>query len=89
MNEIPRGQAYGQYQYVDVTFPTANTDVRIRHDLKAVPLTEVYYTIVKKNKAGDVFTGTESLWTQQHIVLQASVANLSVTLLLFTRMNNA
>lgn len=87
MNELQlleRGQAYGQYEYVTVTFPTANTDTRIAHQLKAVPYTEVYYSVVKKDKATDIFTGTAA-WSAQFIILQSSVANATVTLLLFTR----
>jgi hypothetical protein len=82
---IERGAAFGQYQYIDVLFPTANTDVRIRHELKAVPLTEVYYIVVKKDRAADVYTGTVSLWSQQHITLKSDTAELSATILLFTR----
>jgi hypothetical protein len=83
--DIERGAAYGQTQYVDVSFPTANTDVRIRHFLKAVPYTAVYYTVVKKSAAGDVYTGTASLWGPQYIALKSDTAGLEVTLLLFTK----
>ena len=82
-----RGEAYGQVQYVDVDFPTANVDVRIGHFLKAVPFTEVYYTVVKKNIAGDIYTGTLSLWEPQVIALKSDTSGMSVTLLLFTRNN--
>jgi len=82
---LDRGVPFGQYQYVDITFGAANTDYRIRHDLKAVPLTEVYYTVVKKDRATDVYTGTVTLWDEQHIILKSTVANAQVTILLFTR----
>jgi hypothetical protein len=82
---LDRGVPFGQYEYVDITFGTADTDVRIRHQLKAAPLTEVYYLVVKTDRATVIYTGTETLWDQQHIVLKSNVANAVVTLLLFTR----
>lgn len=81
---LERGAAFGQYQYVDVTFTLANTDLRIRHELKAVPYDEVYYIPIKKDVATDIYNGTASLWSQQHIALKATVP-ATVTLLLFTR----
>lgn len=85
---IDRGAAFSQYEYQDVEFTTLNTDVRLRHQMKVYPYTEVYYLVVKKNMAGDVFTGTLALWDQQHIALQSSVSGLSATILLFTRSIN-
>lgn len=82
---LNRGAAFGQYQYVEAAFGTANTDLRIRHNLKAIPATEVYYLVVKKDVAGDVYTGTLSLWDQQHVALKCDTANLNATILLFTR----
>jgi hypothetical protein len=82
---LDRGVAFGQYEYVDVTFGSANVDLRIRHQLKVTPLTEVYYIVVKKDRAADVYTGTLSLWDQQHITLKSDVADLEATILLFTR----
>ena len=82
---LDRGISFGQYEYQDVTFGTVNTDVRIRHDLKVYPYTDVYYLVVKKDRAGDVYTGDLTLWDQQHITLKADVADLQATILLFTR----
>lgn len=82
---LDRGLSFSQYEYVDVTFGTVNTDVRIRHQLKVYPYTEVYYIVVKKDRAGDVYTGDVSLWGQQHITLKSDVADLQATILLFTR----
>lgn len=85
MYTVDRGGAYGQYEYQEVVFGGANENLRIRHQMKASPFTEIYYIVVKKDKAADVYIGDLSLWDQQHIALKSSVANLNATLLLFTR----
>lgn len=82
---LRRGAFSGQYEYQEVTFPNANEDVRIRHNLKAVPFTDIYYLPIQKDKAGDIYTGTLSLWTPDTISLKSTVSNLTITLLLFTR----
>ena len=82
---LERGAAYSQYQYVDVVFGTANTDVRIRHNMKAVPYTNIFYYVVKKDKAGDVYTGSAALWGPQYVALRSDTADMQATILLFTR----
>jgi hypothetical protein len=82
---LDSGLAFSQYEYQDVTFGTADTDLRIRHELKVYPYTEVYYLVVKKDRAADVYTGDVTLWDQQHITLKSDVADLQATILLFTR----
>lgn len=85
MYEVDRGIAFGQYEYIEVEFPSADVDVRIRHQMKVSPFTEVYYIPVKMDRAAIVYNGTLSLWSPQYIALKSNTAGLTATLLLFTR----
>ena len=64
-------------QTISVTFPNANTNYSISHNLKK---TGVNYLVVSKNAATDIYRGSGD--TTSVIVLKATVAT-TVTLILF------
>lgn len=65
-------------QTVKVTFGSANTNRAIAHNLAK---TGVNYIVVSKSAACDIFRGSGD--TSKQIVLQSTVANVNVTLVLF------
>lgn len=87
--ELSRGVAYGQYQYVEVTFnSTPDTDTIVRHQLNPATPEDVDYQVVKKNQACDVYDNQgldRRPWGDGFIVLRSTVASATVVLLLTTR----
>ena len=77
---------YAQFEYVDVTFGSANTD----HDIRYVTLqppnpNTVRYQVVKADRACQVYedlSGTRRTWTRGTIILRCSAASAVVRLLL-------
>lgn len=80
-----RGVPFAQYQYIDVVFTTADTDVRLRHDLKVVPFTSLSYLVVRANKATTIYDGDVTTWDPSHFSVKSSEADAEVTLLIFSR----
>ena len=66
-------------QLVEVTFPSANTDLMVNHNLNK---TGVNFVIVNKAVACDVYHGVGTD-TATSLYLRSTVANNKVTLLLF------
>jgi len=58
---------------------TVNTNFTVNHNLNRIP---VGYIVSKINKAGVVYTGSTT-WTDKAIYLKCSVANCSVTVVVF------
>ena len=76
-----------QYEYVDVTFGSANTDYDIRYtSLKPPNPQEVRYLVVSSDRACQVYedlSGTRRAWASGFVILKCSTANAVVRLLLF------
>lgn len=84
--ELAKGLAFDGLQYVDVTFGAADTDLDIRHTLNPTSFEDVGYLVVKADRATSIYndqTGTRRPWGQGYIILRSSVADATVTLLLF------
>lgn len=61
------------------TFSTANTDTTIGHNLGRVP---TGFLVASKSVSSDIYNGSLS-WTASTIILKASVAPVTVTLVVF------
>ena len=76
-----------QYEYVDVTFGSANTDYDIRYTtLKPPDPNAVRYLVVSADRACQVYedlSGSRRSWVSGLIILRCSAATASVRLLLF------
>ena len=77
---------FDQWEYKDVTFPTANTPLRVSHGLKPKTPQDVIYFVARQSSSAVISDGTlqpsyNSEWTQSSIVLQSTVAG-TVTMLL-------
>jgi hypothetical protein len=92
-DSLDRGQVqsivpYTAFQYVDVTFSTANTDYPIAHTLQPANPEDIDYEVVRKDRAGDLYhdqTGTRKAWGTGYIILRCSVASAVMTLRLSLR----
>lgn len=82
---LRRGSPIGQYEYQVVTFPVAGVDVRIRHELKAVPYTQVYYMVIQQDAPASIYHSSFEAWDQNHIALRSDTSGTTATLLLFTQ----
>lgn len=80
-----RGVPFSQYQFIDVSFTNADEDVRLRHELKPIPVANIGYIVVRQNKATSIYDGTVSTWDANHFSVKSSEADAEVTLLVFTR----
>lgn len=74
----------GQYEYVDVEFPSANTDTVVKYgNLKLDDLQKVRWIDISPGSARVVKSPTTS-FGPGYVVLQSTVANYRTRLLLFT-----
>ena len=76
------------WQYIEVTFGSANTDYDIRHNLTPANPEEILYQVVRADRATAIYhdqTGTRKAWGTGYIILRSSVASAKVTLLLTIR----
>lgn len=81
-------QPFARYQYVDVTFTTANADLLIPHKLVTTDPEAVDYIVTRIDRATTIYndqSGTRQMWSNGYILLRSSVANASCRLLLITR----
>lgn len=66
---------FGRWEIIDVEFPTANTDVIIRHGLEPENPYDVHYVVLKQTTSGVVYediTPSRSPWTSDYIILRAT-----------------
>ena len=66
-------------QFLNVTTSTANTEFAVDHGLGAIPNG---YIVIGQDKAGDVYNSTTA-WTTSTIYLKASVATMTLRLIVF------
>lgn len=86
-----KGEPFGQFQYVDVTFPsTADTDLSISHELTLDATDRVRWIVVSATSTGtptpytiyeDTST-TRRAWGKHNIILRCTQPSVKVTLLL-------
>jgi hypothetical protein len=96
---MERKLPFGQYEYVDVEFPAANTEVVIRYNiLRPEHPNDVKWLDIQP---GSVYSGgsenpatiyrsanpSRKAWASGYVVLMANVAGYSTRLLLFTERN--
>ena len=91
MNDITLRQIpFGQYEYVTVEFPVANTDVVVPyHNLKLENAEEVRWLDVSPDQGGLVFRGFPGEFEPGRIRLQSNLAGYKTRLLLFTERNQS
>ena len=75
------------FEYVDVTFGSANVDHDILTALRPASPEDIAYLVVRADRATSLYhdqSGTRRPWGAGYLVLRSSVANAVVRLLLFT-----
>lgn len=79
---------FAEWQEVDVVFPaSANVDVPVLHTLAPSDPEAIYYIVLRKSAAGHAYhdtSVTRKAWQPGYILLRSDVANVKMTLLLFT-----
>lgn len=83
--ERARRSPFGRYEFVDVTFETADTDVDVVHTLRPADPETVRWIVVHMD--GDAYayrddSASRRAWTRGYITLRASAA-CTARLLLF------
>ncbi len=86
-----KGEPFGQFQYVEVTFPdVANTDTNIQHELTLDATDRVRWIVVsaRSSVTPDAFSiyedtsTTRRAWGKHNIILRCTQPSIKVTLLL-------
>lgn len=73
------------FQYIEVTFSDADTDMDIRHSLDAPNPDDIQYQVVRADRATALYhdtSATRRTWTRDYIVLRSSAADAVIRLLL-------
>lgn len=86
--EQAKASPFASYQYVTVTFGTANTDLDIVHTLAAPDPDAIDYQVVRADRAVVVYhdaSGGRRPWVAGRLTLRANTANAVVDLLLTVR----
>ena len=74
-----------RWQYVTVTFGSANTDYDIPHTLRVTDPEAVNYQVVRADRATSIYhnqAAGRTTWKPGYILLRSSIANAVVRLLL-------
>lgn len=67
-------------QYVEITFPSgADTEMRVPHGLGRLPIA---YFVARKDRACDVYDGSDNTWGVEYLYLKCDTANAVVRLLI-------
>lgn len=73
------------YQYVDVTFGSANTDLDIRHSIATAQPDNINYQLVRADRATSLYhdqSATRKPWAEGYVILRSSAANAVCRILL-------
>ena len=74
---------FSYFQYIDVTFGTANTDVLVEHLLLPTDPEDVNYEVVRADRATSIYhnqAAGRKPWGRGYVVLRSSVADAVVRL---------
>lgn len=84
---------YGQYEEVEVTFPsTAHTDVEVPHSLAGYTPEHIDYQIIRQNQPAIVYhdgSADRRPWQKGYIIVRCNIPNAVVTLRLSVRHKQA
>lgn len=79
---------YTQFEYVSITFLSANTDMDVVHHLTPPTNEDIDYQVVRKDRTCDIYndtSGTRRVWGTGYITVRSTAASAVVTLLLTVR----
>ncbi len=85
-SEFKRATPASHFEYVTVTFTSANTDQDIKVTLMPGDPENIEYLVVRKDRACDIYhdqSGTRRAWVAGRITLKSTIASAKVRLLLF------
>lgn len=77
-----------RYEYVEVTFGTANTDKDIRTSIRVADPDDIQYQLVKADRACTIYndqSSTRKVWQAGYVILRCSVASANCRILLTTK----
>lgn len=76
------------FEYIDVTFGAADTDLDIRHSVPTTRPDEILYQLVKADRATIIYndqTASRKPWGKGYVILRSSEANANCTILLTSK----
>lgn len=74
-----------KFEYVEVTFGSANTDKDIRTSIKVADPDDLNYLLVKSDRATTIYndqSSTRKVWQDGYVILRSSVASANCRILL-------
>lgn len=83
--QFEQGSPFFSFQYVEVTFGTANTDYDIRHSIKTPNPDDIQYQLVRTDRATTIYndlSATRKKWQEGYVILRSSAANANCRILL-------
>lgn len=76
------------FEYVEVTFGTANTDKDIRTSLRVAAQDDLSYLLVKSDRACVIYndqSATRKVWQTGYVILRCDTANANCRILIFSK----
>lgn len=76
------------FQYLDVTFGSADTDLDIRHSISTARPDDIDYLLVRSDRATSIYhdqSSTRKAWGKGYVILRSSAANANCKILLTVR----
>ncbi len=83
--QFVQASPYFSFEYVEVTFGAANTDLDIRHGIATASPDNIQYTLVRADRATSIYndqSATRKPWNDGYVILRSSVANANCRILL-------
>ena len=83
--QFEQASPFTQFEYVEVTFGSANTNKDIRTALRPADPDDIQYTLVRSDRATSLYhdqSSTRKVWQTGYVILRSSVASAHCRILL-------
>ena len=88
--QFEQSSPFIQYEFVEVTFGTANVDKDIRTSLRVADPDDLNYQLVRSDRATTLYhdqSSTRKVWQDGYVILRSSVASANCRILLTAKRN--
>lgn len=86
--QFEQSTPFTNFEYLEVTFGSANTDKDIRTNLRVASPDDLSYILVKADRSCMVYndqSSTRKVWQEGYIVLRCTAASANCRILLFAK----
>jgi hypothetical protein len=86
--QFQQSSPFTNYQYVEVTFGAADTDLDLRHGLRVALPDDIDYTLMRSDRSTNIYhdqSASRKVWGSNYVILRSSAANANCRILLTSK----